>query len=307
MKKLFLASVGFALTCFAQASPAQAEPPAQVQAQTQTSAVPTADVPDERGNFEAAAYTGVVIDNFAAQESNALIYPGGAAGIKNSYVVGIDFAYRLIGNAADVRALKGSQLWVYGESIHGEQSGDVNCAQITNPAICSVLTASAPANLQNAFYSVLRNATSLEAYAGLRWEFLTLQAKSSDAVKLYVKSELGFLTVSGLGSVIQSDQKIALGAVVTSGRFKHSYWEAGWGKNDLFRTNPGRRFKLDGYLTWDLNQWMTQYGMTPFLEMTVDSDFGQGSDSVRSYFGFNFDLSKLWAPPAKISPAAVTP
>ncbi len=175
----------------------------------------------------------------------------------------------------------------------------MNCAQATNPAICSCLTASAPVNPQSAFYSIFRNATSLEAYAGLRWEFLTLQAKSSDAARLYVKSEFGFLTVTGLGSLIESDQKIALGAIVTSGKFAHSYVQAGRGKNNLFRTNPGRRFKMDGYLTWDLNQWMTQYGITPFLEMTVDSDFGPGSDSVRSYFGFNFDLSKLWTAPAK--------
>ena len=83
-------------------------------AQTQASNT-AAPVPDERGNFEAAAYTGVVIDNFAAQESNALIYPGSGVGVKSSYIVGIDFAYRLVGNAADVRAFKGSQLWVYGE------------------------------------------------------------------------------------------------------------------------------------------------------------------------------------------------
>ena len=117
--------------------------------------------------------------------------------------------------------------------------------------------------------------------------------------RLCVKSELGFLAVTGAGAVIVSDQKIALGAVVTSGKFEHSYLEVGWGRNDLFRTHPGRRFKMDGYLTWDLNQWMSQYGITPFLEMTVDSDFGAGSDSVRSYFGFNFDLSKLWVPAAK--------
>jgi hypothetical protein len=114
-----------------------------------------------------------------------------------------------------------------------------------------------------------------------------------------VKSELGFLTVTGLGSVIDSNQKIALGIVVTSGKFKHSYVESGWGRNDLFRTHAGRRFKMDGYLTWDLNQSMSQYGITPFVEMTVDSDFGPGSDSVRSYFGFNVDLSKLWTAPAK--------
>ena len=52
---------------------------------------PAAPVPDERGNVEAAAYIAVAIDNFGAQESNALIYPGSAAGAKSSYVEGIHF------------------------------------------------------------------------------------------------------------------------------------------------------------------------------------------------------------------------
>lgn len=298
MKKLFLAICGgFAVLLFAVCCDAQTSAASPETGQTPAVLAPKA-VPDQRENFEATAFVGVVIDNFAAQESNALIYPS-AAGSKSSYVEGIDFAYRLLGGPADVRAWKGSQLWVYGETVHGEQSADVNCAQATDPAICAVLSAAAPTNLQSAFYSVIRNATSLEAYAGLRWEFLTLEGESPEAAKLYLKSELGFLTVTGLGSVIESDQKIALGAIVTSGKFAHSYVQAGWGKNNLFRTSPGRRFKVDGYLTWDLSQWMTQYGITPFLEMTVDSDFGPGSDSVRSYFGFNFDLSKLWAAPAK--------
>jgi hypothetical protein len=251
------------------------------------------------GNFEATAYTGVVVDNFAAQESNVLVYPGDSKGVKSSYVVGIDFAYRMYGDAADVRPFKGSQFWVYGETIHGQRSADVDCTQQTKPDVCALLSGGVPTNLQNAFYSVLRNATSLEAFAGLRWEFLTLQAKSADVAEVYAKSELGFMAVTGRGAVIDDHQKIALGAMATSGKFKNSYLEAGWGKNDLFRTHPGRRFKVDGYLSWDLNHWMTDKGVTPFIEMVADTDFGPGSDSVRTYFGFNFDLGKLWSPAAK--------
>jgi hypothetical protein len=43
---------------------------------------------------------------------------------------------------------------------------------------------------------------------------------------------------------------------------------------------------------------MTKHGMQPFLEMTVDSDFGRGADSVRTYYGFNFDLKFLFQPAA---------
>ncbi len=307
MKKSFLALYHLAVVLdsslyLSATLPCSAQTPAPGNAAQTT---PLAGAPvqaasaDQRANFEAAAYMGVVIDSFAAQESNALIYPGSAAGPKSSYLAGIDFAYRLMGSPTDVRPFKGSQLWVYGETVHSEVSGDVVCTQAAASTLCPLLAATAPTSVQNPFYSVFRNATALEADAGLRWEFLTLQAKSADAAKLYAKSELGFLSVTGAGAVIESDQKIALGTLVTTGKFKHSFLEAGWGKNDLFRTNPGRRFKVDGYLTWDLNQWMSTYGITPYFEMTVDADFGPGSDSVRTYFGFNFDLSKLWAPPAK--------
>ena len=77
MKELFLAiSLAAAPACSAQTPPAP---------------TPAAPVPDERGNVEAAAYIAVAIDNFGAQESNALIYPGSAAGAKSSYVEGIHF------------------------------------------------------------------------------------------------------------------------------------------------------------------------------------------------------------------------
>ena len=254
---------------------------------------------DERPNFEAAAYTGVVIDNFAAQEQNRLNYPADLAGVKGSYVAGVDFGYRLFGDASNTRPFKGSQLWVYGETVHAQRSADVNCNQQPQPEVCSLATGGSPANPNNAFLAVLRNATSLEAYSGLRLEFLTLQRKSADAARLYLKSELGFLAITGAGRLIDSHQRIALGAISTNGKFEGSYLEAGYGRTDLFQTHRGRRFKMDGYLTWDLNQWMKTRGLRPFLEMTVDSDFGPGSDSVRTYYGFNFDLGKILIPGRK--------
>jgi hypothetical protein len=99
-------------TCAAQTpAPATTQPDKKKQA---------GDAPsDDRGNFEATAYTGLVIDNFAAQESNFLVYPGNSQGVKSSYIVGIDFASRLYSDKTNDAAFRGSQLWVYGETIHG--------------------------------------------------------------------------------------------------------------------------------------------------------------------------------------------
>jgi hypothetical protein len=247
---------------------------------------------DSRPDFEADVYTGVVLDNFAAPELNALAYPQGLAGVKRSYVAGVDFEYRLAGNAG--RLLP--QLWVYGATVHAQRSADVNCSAAPVPGVCSLEAGVPPASPGTAFLSVLRNATSLEAYDGIRLELIPLQPRSADAAKLYVKSELGFMAVTGLGHLIDTNQRIALGAIATSGRFQGSYLEAGYGKNDLFVTHRGRRIKMEAYLRWDLSQWTKTHGVSPFIRMTVDSDFGAGSDSVRTSYGFDFDLAKILSP-----------
>lgn len=260
---------------------------------------------DEREDFEATFYTGASIDSFAAQDLNNYLNPGDSSTKKLGYIAGIDFQYRLIGSP------KGSQqLWVYGETIHGQRSADVDCTpkpdpkdstKTVVPAQCGLLTGNTLTPNPGAFLGILREASSLEAYTGLRWEFLTLHGNGQNAAKLYAKSELGFFTIAGSGhGVFDSNQRIALGAVATNGNYNGSFLEAGWGKTDYFHVHPGRRFKVDGYLTWDLGgaagRWMKVHGWRPFIEMTVDSDFGPGADSVRTYYGFNFDLRHLWNP-----------
>jgi hypothetical protein len=97
------------------------------------------------------------------------------------------------------------------------------------------------------------------------------------------------------GDIVDDHLKFGLGAIMTNGTFKHSYLEAGYGKSDLFAIHRGRRVKIDGYLEWQLpgdNRFSR--AISPFLELTVDSDFGRGSDSVRTYYGLNFDIKELF-------------
>jgi hypothetical protein len=252
--------------------------------------------PDCRENFEASFYTGASIDSFAAQDLIKYLDPKNSDSKKLGYVAGTDFAYRMFGKATNASR---PQLWIYGQTVHGQRSAEVDCSKLPNskdvlPDACG-LGDFAPS--PDAFIGILRNASSLEAFAGARLEFATLQLGSEQPAKLYVKSELGFLTVSGSGGdVMDSHQKIAFGLLATNGRFQDSFLETGWGKSDVFILHPGRRFKIGGYLSWDLSTWMKNHGMKPFLELTLDSDFGKGADSVRTYYGFNFDLKKLFAP-----------
>ena len=73
-----------------------------------------------------------------------------------------------------------------------------------------------------------------------------------------------------------------------------SYVEAGFGRTDLFLERSRDRWKFDGLLSFDLpgTDWATG-----FAQITVDSDFGAGSDSIQSYFGIDFDVSRLWNRP----------
>src|SRR5438552_2200877 len=49
---------------------------------------------DDRCDFEASFYVGRVIDSFAAAELNNYINPNDAQKIKESYIAGVDAAYR---------------------------------------------------------------------------------------------------------------------------------------------------------------------------------------------------------------------
>jgi hypothetical protein len=256
-----------------------------------------AQAQDDRGNFEATFYTGASIDSFAAQDLNKYLNPGDSSTKKLGYIAGVDFGYRALGKNES-----GPQLWLYGQTVHGQRSAEVDCsgAKESQPDACG-LGDFLPR--PGAFLSILRNASSLEAFGGARLELLTLRPESDNASKLYVKSELGFFTISGAGGdVFDSHQKAAVGLAFSNGLFRNSYLETGWGKSDVFTFHPGRRFKLDGYLEWDFlgeNSTLARHGMRPFIEITLDSDFGKGADSVRTFYGFNFDLDKLMNPAKK--------
>ncbi len=263
------------------------------------------DESDTRHNWESSGYIGASIDSFASNETkNFLGYdrngnvvasnPANASGPQTGYVAGIDFSYRLAKWTANPRFPV--QLWLYGETIHGQRSTEVDCNAA--PDVCKLNdpTSIDPTKLATTFFAVLRNASSLEAYAGARLEFLKLNPGSSNSANLYVKSQLGFITVQNNGGDVVDDHiKFGFGAIMTNGVFKHSYLETAYGKSDLFALHRSRRFKVDAYLEFQLpgdNKFSR--AVSPFFQMTVDSDFGKGSDSIRSYYGLNFDIRELF-------------
>src|SRR3954454_6217472 len=118
---LFLASMaGFAQT--------PAPVPAPVP-QTTPDVVPDCTQPgtnqacgDQRNPFIASAYLGEAVDNFAGDTTLQYLNPQDANSNLLRAIAGIDFQYRLMGDRTSKK-----QLWVYGQTVYGVRSSDVDC------------------------------------------------------------------------------------------------------------------------------------------------------------------------------------
>jgi hypothetical protein len=244
---------------------------------------------DCRADFEAGAYMGIAIDSFAAAELNHYINPGASSAIKERATAGFDFQYRVAGDRTNPNKL---QLWVYGRTEHGMRSADVNCslAVNSNVPVCGNLAELQPSA---AFIYMLRNATSLESFTGLRWEFPALQRTGGNTARPYLNAQFGFLTVAGSGAGAIGVHHVGLGLVATTGSFLHSSLEAGFGRTGLFLRQPNSRLKVHAYLEWQSKVFSVMKAR-PFVQMTVDSDHGRGADSVETELGLKFDLDKIF-------------
>lgn len=249
---------------------------------------------DPREDFQGTFYVGASIDSFASNETRQYIgYTASDSGPKTGYAAGVDFEYRVFKRNTESRVPL--QLWLFGETVHSQRSSEVDCSQAKSggsgaPPVCAGFN---PDTAPDAFLAVLRNASSLEGYAGARLEFLKLNRSSNHSANLYAKSQLGLMTVQNNGGdVVDNHTKLAVGAIMTNGSFGGSYLDVGWGRTDLFAIHRGRRFKIDGYIEWDVKV-REDFHIHPFFQMLVDSDFGPGSDDVRSYYGINVDMRSL--------------
>jgi len=251
---------------------------------------------DERDTFEASGYVGMAIDNFAPASVGG--YENSEAGGKRTRPIGgFDFEFRVAGSPTSRR-----QVWIFGETLHGVRSADINCApgNADKPAVCDKLT---QANASKQLQFILENATSMEAYAGARIEFATLQADSPTPAKLYATIRTGVMMVNGSAT---SDSKtfsanhayrthhFGGGLLMPKGQFAGSLLEVGWGRTDLFDNelspNHWRRLKIDGSLNVKMAGAM--YG---FVQLYADFDpTGKSADSVQTFFGLSFSIPDLF-------------
>ena len=248
---------------------------------------------DCRETIQATFFLGIAVDTFAGAETVEVLNPDATGGLQERGIGGFDFTYRLAGDPK--RDLKdgrnwslGSQLWLFGETVHGTRSADIDCQKNAEFPTCrdTLAALGKDPNPQDQLLFILRNATSLEGFAGLRWEFLTLQRRSGSPINVYLKGQAGFLTTTGTPDDVVDVHHFGLGVIATKGDFQDSYVEVGFGRTDVFAIRPKSRWKIDGLISRSMTQ-----GISFFAQIVVDSDVGGGSDSIQSYIGFDFDLN----------------
>jgi hypothetical protein len=254
---------------------------------------------DQRSSFLADVYLGEAVDNFAGDTTLKYLNPQDANSNVLRAIAGVDFQYRLMGDKSSKK-----QLWVYGQTVYGVRSSDVDCknANTVQLSVCSnnLGSTSSTTVLQGApdqFIAILRGASSLEAFVGARYETALLQSATDSPARVYVNVQLGFLSVAGSGADAVDMHHLGVGAIAVNGMFQQSFLEVGIGKDDLFKRNRNKRLMVDGYLTFDphyIPGFKNTVGpggrIRPFIELTGNFDGGHGSDSVQTYFGLNFNL-----------------
>jgi hypothetical protein len=244
--------------------------------------------PDDETPFDASVFFGGVVDTFAPDKVGNYQNPG-AGGQKTQENFGVDFDYRALG-----RSNSRLQFWINGETTHGVRSADIDCNPPDpndKPPICG--TDLKPSDFPTRARYILEHATSLEAYVSPRLEFHTLQGGTDSPASLYVTSRIGFLALKDAPNVYTSIH-FGVGLLANAGNYAGSYFEAGWGKNELF-TDRWNRLKVDGLLSFSMDRipGLGSLGRF-FVQMVIDNDLkDEGPDSVRTYFGFDVDLKSL--------------
>ena len=270
----FIAIRALALTCLLGV-------PGITSAQTPTPGEPQMLKKDETLSIN--IFVGSAIDSFAAADLRKYINPDDSGTFSEQLVAGFDFEY-------PIASKKGSRLWLYGETIHGARSGEVDCSEDANGKKDACKIASLESPSAQGVLAIFRKATTLEGFIGLRGDLFEVGPPGARSA-FYIKGQLGFLSVADQGGDVVDMRHVGLGLQLRDDSpFGGSYFEIGYGRNDLFKRNKGRKL-VDAYLTFGRPG---NAKAKPFFQMVIDSDFASGPDNIQTFFGLNLDVPELF-------------
>lgn len=248
-------------------------------------------IQDDEG-FQVYPYLGLAIDNFAASSTRDYLNPEESGDSKSRETFGIAFQYALWRGQrhGDKQVSRFGRISVYGQTTHGVRSTDVDCeANPDNPLCVPFGPEIADAEndpTQRALY-ILRNASSLEAMLGLRYEFLSLRGGEAS---VYTTVQAGFVAVEDDDDDVADLNHIALGARIANGKYRDSFVEVARGENDLFIDHPNNRSKINARVVTRpefLPKFMKGKSLL-FAHIVADVDGDEGADSVQTYLGIAF-------------------
>lgn len=255
---------------------------------------------DERGVFSATAYLGGVFDNFAPSAVGN--YIGTAATEQDRKIFGIDIDVRLLGRADSPR-----QLWIFGETMHGVRSSDLNCTTQPTPPVCSELKDALTQQPLGSGLYILKHSTTFEGFTGARFEFATLQAGTEFPMRAYASFLGGVMMFTDANNHALAAHSLGVGVLSPQGLFEGSRLEMSWGRTDLFlpqrelllgaQTGHWNRLKFDGYLTFNVARSVVDnprvWEKVPHFFIQLYSDFdprGSDADSIQTFVGLEWDV-----------------
>lgn len=238
-----------------------------------------------RDNPDVSIFMGSAIDSFAAGDLRKYINPEDSGEMREQLIAGFDFEYE-VGRSPK---WPGLGLVLFGETMHGARSGEVDCTEDGNASkdVCKTARLELPSS--QAPLAIFRKATTLEGFVGLRAELFRVGTGAAPS-NFYVKGQLGFLSVADKGGDIVDQHQVNLGLRLSEGTFEGSFFEVGYGRNDLFEKNHGRKI-VDALLTFGR---ATDPKVKPFFEIYIDSDFGDGPDNIQTFIGLDVNVLKMF-------------
>jgi hypothetical protein len=249
---------------------------------------------DPRDPIDATAYVGGAIDNFAP----AIVANYKVKEEHSRVIGGVNFDFRVWPYR---NARKDSmQIWITGETLHGVRTADIDCSGDEKPQVCGEAPDVA---VGQRFRFALKHASSFEAFVQPRIEFLTIEADSPFATRLYATGRFGIMMLTEGDGYAAEAHHFGLGLGAIGGRFEGSFLEVGWGKTELFAPVSGsgwNRLKFDGLLSVPVLQgilerarfWETQPRL--FIQLYADFDpGGRAADSVQTFIGVDIPIGDI--------------
>ncbi len=248
---------------------------------------------DYRRNFNIDLYLGFINNSFSPSQRGRYINQGDVDNSDTSGTLEIKFEYRADEN-----------IWLFGQTIRTRRLAEIECLSEARSPACesfgdqSISLQDRIDNVvgsSNGFDSALaflKDARSIEGYVGVRYEFEEVMYKSRYRAKPYVRLSAGFASVENVDDLADIHQ--ATVGYISHGNtnFRGTFFEIGYGINDLYVENSEKRFLLNTRLQYAPKGTLLDFGgnVTYFLESNLDADFGNGPDSYRTRGGIEVNL-----------------